>query len=271
MDCQRVREDDIALAYLRGELGEADREAFEQHYFECGDCFDHLETLRTLVDVLRQEQEATGASGSSARPARRAGPPAVWSWAWAAALVFVAVTTTVVLRQMRPFEPSATPTPPVGRPSPTPAGPPTPERPSLQTLAHVEPPPYAPLRLRGGSEAPIAFDRAMERYGRGDYPGAAAGLRAALRAEPASPEARFYLGVSELLAGRPDAAMTELKTVAQSHDEAFVEPARYYLAKAHLARGDAASARVELEVLARGDGDHKEEARRLLSDLGTEP
>ena len=268
MDCQRVREDedDVALAYLRGELGEADRDAFEQHFFECRNCFDHLETVRTLVGVLRREP-AAGATVSSIRPARVARPAAVWSWAWAAGLAFMALTASVVLRQMRPFDPPS----PAPSPSATPAAiSPDPQRPSLQALAHVEPAPYAPLVLRGGGDEPSAFDRAMERYGRRDYAGAAAGLRSALRAEP-SAEVLFYLGVSELLAGRPEAALKELETVAQGRDAAFAEPARYYLAKAHLARGDAKKARVELETLARGDGHHKEEARQLLRDLGTEP
>ena len=45
--CERVLQDDLAIAYLRGELGEAERDVFEQHYFECADCFERLCDLRT--------------------------------------------------------------------------------------------------------------------------------------------------------------------------------------------------------------------------------
>lgn len=267
VDCQRVREDEMAVAYLRGELSEPDRSAFEQHYFECGDCFQDLEVLWDAQRVLRREKAASGVRAATARPAAR---PAVWSWAWAASLVLVALAAGVVLRTERPFPPA--PPTATAAPAALPSGPPgSPGRPSLETLARVEPPPYVSLAVRGGDREPTSFGRAMEHYVRGSYVAAAAGLRAATREEPASLEARFYFGVSELLAGHPEAAIVELGRVSAGGDDVYADAARFYLAKAHLTRRDVGAARAELQRLARGDGAHSQEARRLLRDLGTEP
>jgi TolA-binding protein len=156
--------------------------------------------------------------------------------------------------------------PGLASPSPTASA-----RPSLEELARVDPPPYAPLVLRGAEPREGAFERAMERYARGDHAAAAAGLRKAVTEDPASSEARFYLGVSELLAGRPPQAVRELSRVAAADDPEFAEAARYYLAKAHLAQRDVEGARAELRRLAQGDGAHKERAERLLQALRAEP
>lgn len=264
MYCEHVLQDDVAIAYLRGELGEAERDVYEQHYFECADCFERLQVMRALPGVLREQ----GAARS--RPWRA---PMVATWAWAAGVAFVAVAAAFVLRGIVPPDPGPGPSP-AATPSgvaPTAVSPGTPDRPPLEVLARVEPPPYAPLVVRGGEEEEDAFSRAMERYVRGDYAGAAADLRAAVREEPGSVEARFYLGVTELLAGRPEVAIRELGRVAAGSDPAFAEAARYYIAKGQLARGDVAAARRELQIVARGDGDHRQKAELLLRQLGAEP
>jgi TolA-binding protein len=189
-------------------------------------------------------------------------------------VAFVAVGAAMIVRNVRPLEPVPTPagtaSPSVVAPSTAPATPGPAERPPLDVLARVEPPPYAPLVVRGGEPADEAFARAMERYVRGDYTGAAAGLRAALKEDPESAEAQFYLGVSELLAGRPQAALAPLREAAAG-DPAFADAAQYYLAKAHLARGEVEAAREALRRVAQGDGDHKEQAERLLEQLRAEP
>jgi TolA-binding protein len=182
----------------------------------------------------------------------------------------------MVLRNVRPLDPGApmpstvaspsavaSATPPVATPHP-------PERPPLDVLARVEPPPYAPLVVRGGDPAEEAFARAMEHYVRGDYAGAAAGLRVAAKEDPESAEAQFYLGVCELLAGRPQEAIGPLRRAATG-DRGFADAAQYYIAKVHLARGNVSEARKTLRIVAAGDGDHKEQAAQLLLQLGAEP
>jgi predicted negative regulator of RcsB-dependent stress response len=60
----------------------------------------------------------------------------------------------------------------------------------FQLLAAFQAPAYA----RTSSE-PGPFEKAMEHYTRGDYSGAAAGLRAVAAAQPSYIPARFYLGI----------------------------------------------------------------------------
>lgn len=273
VNCERALQDDVASAYLRGGLSEDDRDAFEQHYFECAACFERLQVMKDLAVVLRDDAPVRSRSaGTVRRPAAAAG----WL-AWAAGAAFVAVAAAVVLRNAPPSGGLAT-VAPVAPPSATATssgGAPTsavsPDRPDLDVLARVEPPPYVALVTRGGDAAEQGFARAMESYVRGEYAAAAAGLRSVLRGDPASLEAKFYLGVSELLAGRPEPAVRELRRVQAGDDPAFAEAASYYLAKAHLARREVAAARRELERVAGGEGDHKERAQRLLEALGAEP
>lgn len=251
--CEHVLQDDVAVAYLRGELPEAERDAFEEHYFECADCFERLQTVRQLQGMLRESRGAAPRPALTRRAPRR--HPAVGSLAWAAGAALVAVGAAVVLRNATP-------------PETVPGSPPAVA--SLDVLARVEPPPYAPLPVRGNEPAETAFARAMEKYVRGDYAGAAEGLRAAAKEDPGSAEVLFYLGVTELLAGRPQVAIGVLR-LAAAGDPAFAEPAMYYIAKAHLARGNVEAARNALKVVVKGDGDHKERAQQLLRELGAEP
>ena len=268
--CERVLQDDVAVAYLRGQLPEAERDAFEEHYFECADCFERLQTVRQLHGMLREPGVVAGATAPARKLVPRRGPSMPWL-AMAAGAAFVAVGAAFVLRNAAPPQPIGATPPAAVAPSPegATAAPVVPEPPPLDVLARVEPPPYAPLVLRGGA-AETAFDRAMEKYVRGDYAGAAEGLRAAAKEDPESGDVLFYLGVSELLAGRPQQAIGVLR-MAGAADPAFSEAAWYYMAKAHLARGDVAKARNALALVAKSDGDHKQRALSLLRALPVEP
>src|SRR5262245_8389759 len=96
--CERVLQDDVAVAYLRGDLPEAEREAFEQHCFECTNCFERLQVVRDLQGLLRRDARAAPRSVMAGTTARR---PAGWL-AWAAGAAFVAVGAGMVLRNMTP-------------------------------------------------------------------------------------------------------------------------------------------------------------------------
>ena len=72
MDCDRVAREDILESYLAHTLSEADREAFEEHYFECARCFDALATLQTLqAELQRTRAELEPDTPSSSFPWRR--------------------------------------------------------------------------------------------------------------------------------------------------------------------------------------------------------
>ena len=59
MDCDRVAREDILENYLGDRLSPDDREAFEQHYFECARCFDDLRLLESIHTALRPAAQAS--------------------------------------------------------------------------------------------------------------------------------------------------------------------------------------------------------------------
>ncbi len=149
MDCGRVSREEILEGYLAGRLTEEDREAFEEHYFECAHCFDELRMLQAIRDVLPEVTPE-----SEPRRTHRA-----TRWAPAAGLAAAAVLTVGTLLLMRPSSPSNPPESTKST-SPSPSAVPVPETPnrpppaatpapSLEQLARVDPPLYEPVRLRG--------------------------------------------------------------------------------------------------------------------------
>jgi TolA-binding protein len=136
----------------------------------------------------------------------------------------------------------------------------------MAQLSRVDPPPYAPSRLRGVGER-AAFEAAMARYVAGDLEGAVTGLRPVVRADPSAEDARFYLGASELLTGHAADAIATLLPVANRGDSAYAEEASFLIAKAQLGQGDAASARRALDRTITFDGSRATEARELRRRL----
>ena len=210
MDCDRVAREDVLESYLGDRLSPEDREAFEQHYFECGRCFDDL---RLLESIRAELQPAAAASEPSTRTRLSWLAPAV------AVAAVVVLASAVVLwrgRDVSVAPPDAGTNRSVSEipaPDPTPAPqPPTAPRPSLQELARVEPAPYEPLTFRSVSAAAAPFRRGMERYQQADYRGAIVDLRAAQELDPAAPHVHFFLGVSHLLLGEDTAAIDPLRT-----------------------------------------------------------
>lgn len=127
-----------------------------------------------------------------------------------------------------------------------------------ELLARFDPP--APPAETGGN---TALAKAGARYSARDYAAAAAQFRAI-----DSPEARYYAGISALLAGDRDAGMADLQAVIASGAEPYQEPAHFYLAKALLGGGDIAGARSELEKVAAMRGPLEKQAQVLKAQIG---
>ena len=240
-----------------------------EHCFECAACFERLQVVRDLQGMLREPGDAAAAPRSAHARARRRGPamPAGWpgrrarpSWRWAPAWC------------------SAT------APPPQPAG---------------ASPPAGRLRRRGASgvsagagrcrsRRPSTSSRAWSRRrmrrwscagrsGRGRFrPGDGTIRPRRLRGRGVRPAGgrsrkidgvggvRFYLGVSELLAGRPEQAIRELSGW-RGRRRGFAEAAMVLPRQG--APGPAATSRQPAERARprrRGDGDHKERAKQLL-------
>ena len=253
MECAHIKREEVVERYLTGSLGPQERESFEEHYFVCEQCFAALQAHRALQAEL-----------SASAPQIRAMPaPNPTAWRWAAAMATAAVVILAVLGIRWGMRLGLSPpAPPTQTMKPGPAGP------SLAELARFDPPSYTPTVLRGAQdEAMRKFRGAMKHYQQGDYARAITGLRAAAKLNPKDPAALFFLGVSHLLANQTDEGIAVLQQCVALGDTLYVEEVHYYLVKAFLRKGDLAAARRELEQVVRLEGDHEDEARRLLQQL----
>ncbi len=265
MDCQRVMRDELGEKYVSGRLDEADREAYEFHYFECARCSNELEALILLRTELERSVPRSG--DAAARVGSRR---ALWLSLAAAAVIVAAVA---VLRW--PSVPEATTTVSEGASGQAQPLAQAESQPAaidpvalLARLAEVSPPVYRPATLRSApSSAVQRFREAMESYARGDYAGAMPGLGQATALDATLPQAWFFLGACHLMTEDADSAIEAWRTVVGLGESAYLEEARFYLAKALLRKGDVAAARAELEATVALAGDREAEARDLLRQL----
>ena len=200
-----------AERYVSGEMPEAEREAFEAHFFACDRCFRAVQQLQDAAAVLAAEPARTSGSVAAAQGVRRPLPTA---WMALAAMLIIGV----VLWRLPQGEPEVDNRPqpqaqgePVAPPSPT-AVAPVPPAPASQppnppvaatasreeriaALARFTPPPYVALTTRSDADAQArSFDAAMAHYTRGDYKAAAGALGAIVDASPELAHARFSSG-----------------------------------------------------------------------------
>lgn len=245
MDCARVRDEDLAERYLRRELSELEQTEFEQHYFDCEDCYA----------VVVGAQETLAALPRDVAPPRPRRTKQAWvPAALAAALLMGTLGAWQALRERPPADPS----PP---PSSSPRGPAA----LPGDLTAVSPPAFVVVTLRGAGDS-AALAKAKPLFERGDYAGAAGLLRPAW-GPAAAPAVGFYLGVCELLAGRAVEARAVLGEVAESRDPVYADAARLYGARAALRLGDLPAARADLEMLAASPSSVAAEARTLLARI----
>ncbi len=119
--------------------------------------------------------------------------------------------------------------------------------------------------------APKPFQTAMARYAKQDYAGAASELRAVADANPNFAAARFYLGISLLLAGDRIAGIQELRALTTVGNGPYRERARFYLAKGLLAEHDGVRAQQQLMELIAEHGRLEKEASALLEQMRPDP
>jgi hypothetical protein len=132
----------------------------------------------------------------------------------------------------------------------------------FELLAAFAAPPYVPE-----PGAPKQFVSAMTRYGQQDYAGALIELRAITNAQPGFVAARFYLGISLLLAGDRISGIQELRAVSDAGDTLYLERARFYLAKGLIAEHDIKRAQQQLESLIEQHGELEKQATVLLGQI----
>ena len=247
MTCEEIERDDVAEDYVLGRLDESRQQAFEDHYFDCTTCLARVRVVQDLREAL------TAPSAARPRPnLRTAG--AILA---AAAVVVLAVRTGHQLWSDRQdVVPSSTAARDVVL-----ANPPAP-------TVRVELPPYTPARLRAvPSAAQRLFRDAMTHYTVTNCAGAIDGLRRAVAAAGTYTQARFYLGACELHAGAVDEATTNLQRVIAAGESPYLEDALWFLAQARVKQRDLDAARRDLERVIALNGDRREAAARLLSEL----
>lgn len=257
MNCEQIRRDEWATRYLRGELGEAERDTFEMHYFGCEQCFGELEALRLTQGELARQASAIRAESHEREIAKG------WRWIWvavpalAAGLAMVAVLTWMRPDQVPTEQAKQAPAPSTVS---TPAA--TSEEP-LVLLARYEAPAYQETFLRG--TAPNEnFRRAMAAYQRKDWNGALE----LLRQEPSNDaRATFYRGACELLSGNSADAVTAATRVIAQGETPYLEEAYFLRAKAHLQSKATDSAVKDLESLVKLHGDWEKRASELLKQV----
>ena len=137
-----------------------------------------------------------------------------------------------------------------------------------ERLAAFSAPPYTPApHASKSSKAPISFQAAMSLYTMQDYRGAAAQLAAVTNAEPDLVAAKFYRGVSLLLAGERIAGIQELRAITEAGDSLYLERAHFYLAKGLIAEHDLRRAQEQLEKVTAQHGDLEKQAAMLLAEI----
>ena len=258
--CDDFDREEVPERYVAGTLPEEVAAAFEAHYFGCERCFERSRMLRDVRTALGSRAPAVTGRG---RTVRRLAIGLA-----AAAVLIVAVRVAREPRFGATPGPSATSTASGDVTLPAPPQPSTAASSELSALTTLEPPPYVAPRLRGAeTDARRLFREAMDAYQRGEYRKAIPALEqsAALDAEPVATD--FFLGVCYLMTGQHDAGVARLRRLIDRGESPYLEEARLLLAKALVRRGELESAGRELQTLVAMQGEHREEAERLLGAL----
>ncbi len=137
----------------------------------------------------------------------------------------------------------------------------TPIGPGAGNFPTVQAYPYQPLETRASStEGGEALAEAFALYRSGRFEAAAT----ALARLPSEPMIDFYLGVSWLLAQRPEQAVAVLAPLADKEGP-WAYPARWYLAHAYLRAGNLPAAKRLFTRLAEEEGEFQAEAESILA------
>jgi TolA-binding protein len=125
---------------------------------------------------------------------------------------------------------------------------------------------YSPKGLPSGAGRAM-FQNAMNAYIDGRYKEAVDFLEHAAQLEPTAPDINFYLGVCNLLAGRPRESIAPLTNAAAAGNSPYLQSSHYYLAKAYIQSIKLAEAESELRDAIAVPGRLTADANVLLTRL----
>jgi tetratricopeptide (TPR) repeat protein len=260
MSCQHKKTRfDLAAKYMRGDLPEADQEAFEAHYLGCEECFSAVRFAEKVSVTMHHY----GASIFAPAPARPAAAKPLWllklkselediylafsrEWRTAvpalAAYVLLALalgfgyyklTSSSKLAHEQAFH--------VEQPSAM--------LPTGQTgLAQLQPLDWSmPEATEANKPLSERLAAAKVLYQNHNYFLAADELAAIANDFPKSIETHLYLGISQLRAGQPAEGIKSLRRVLDLNPKHAA--AQWYLAQAYLVQGDSVEAQNWLTML----------------------
>jgi hypothetical protein len=251
---------DLLVARATGALEPAIQSGIDAHLGSCVAC----RRLAADIDALdlAAAEPATRERVRMRVFARRARRPWLLPVAAAAALASAVALAWRVWPAATPAAPEVLPEATVGSPAASAAAPtpvvalweiaPAPVRVPLSSLA--------PTRSGESAPAGAGLIEALGLYQAGDYARAIERLSEWVRVSPSSGDGHFYLGVSQLLAGRPSDAIAPLTAARTLLPAARWREADWYLATAQQRSGDHGGARTRLEPLCRVDGPYRTNA-----------
>lgn len=227
-----VSEGRLVERYVSGSLGGAERDRFEDHLLACALCQADIRAGAVIRAELATDVPAVP------RPKSRPG--------WLVPVGLAAAATVALVLFM-------------------------PRRGDSRLIALgriVEPPIYLGIELRGTPSPPDAlFDSAMSAYAAHEYAAAASGLEQALATGADSAPALFFLGASQLITGRLEAALAAFRGVIALGDSPYLPEAHYYLAKVLLREGKADAALRELRAVPPADSTLAANAAALADSI----
>jgi anti-sigma factor RsiW len=297
--------EEMAEQYLAGELPEAEAERFEEHYFGCDLCHEHLMALKEVQDELVREPRAIVAPAAGPVHAQRresirgrilAFPVPMAVLASLAAALLVGAVLVGIQRSSPVLQPGhgAATSMAAAKAQPQPAGsvhpdangdsqtaaksgaanapaaqagPPETE---LASLADVHLPGYQQPQLRGEEAANsdhAQFLSGMQAYAQGDCGGALEALAQVPATAADGLAAKLYSGLCQIQGRELQAAQASLTAVVDAGDTPELETAEYFLAQTRLLRGDAQGAREWLTRTIALHGDYEERAQKQAALL----
>lgn len=240
--------------YIQGKLSETDKEAVEQHYFECNRCFEQLQFQEKMLGAIQNQGETLFAEYIKKRePLRkpfwsrlldRLFPRVpIWRRAWicaAAGLILLAVLLPTIYRL-------TSPNPYAG-------------------LVQFEAYPYVSPGLRNGAgPAERRFEEGMQLYKVKEFGEAAEKLERAIAMNPEKAEAHFYLGICYLFEEKSKGAITSFRRALD------LKPAQstyqWYLGQAYLQKGKGKSALQEFQDVLRLGERYSKDAEKMIEKI----
>ncbi len=243
----------LLSAYELGALSEEERESVESHVLQCDACFEELERGAAVAAELQANRtryrNVLAAAPASALPRRAREARATGSfWSWlrpqiaVPALAAAAAVLVLVIRA------------------------PGPDYRGLATFPREEISSFA-MRGEGGDDAVRELMQAGAGYfDLGRYDEAERRFAAALDRDPELAAAAYFLGLSRVLRGDVNGALSPLERAADIGGDNRLKYT-WVLANAYLRAGRMAEARKTLRGLTAGQGEYAVAARGLLERL----